>query len=46
MAVKNILKYMRRTKDVFFIYGDGGSDLHVKKHTDASFQYDKDDSKS
>ena len=30
MAVKNILKYHRRTKDVFLIYGDGDSDLHVK----------------
>ena len=23
VAVKNILKYLRRTKDVFLIYGDG-----------------------
>ena len=46
MVVKNILKYLRRTKDVFLIYGDGDSDLHVKGYTDASFQYDKDDSKS
>ncbi|KAJ8755827.1 hypothetical protein K2173_024372 [Erythroxylum novogranatense] len=44
VAVKNILKYLRRTKDVFLIYGDG--DLKVSRYTDASFQSDKDDSKS
>ena len=27
VAVKNILKHLRRTKDVFLIYGDGDSDL-------------------
>ena len=46
MAVKNIIKYLRSTKDVFFIYGDGDSDLHVNGYTDASFQYDRDDFKS
>ena len=44
MAIKNILKYLRRTKDVFLIYGDG--DLIVSGYTDASFQYERDDSKS
>ncbi|KAJ8761561.1 hypothetical protein K2173_004337 [Erythroxylum novogranatense] len=44
VAVKNILKYLRRTKDVFLVYGDGN--LQVSGHTDASFQFDKDDSKS
>ena len=44
MAVNNILKYLRRTKDVFLIYGDG--DLVVSGYTDANFQSDKDDSKS
>ena len=44
MAVKNILKYLRRTKDVFLIYGDG--DLIVSGYTDASFQSYRDDSKS
>ena len=44
MAVKNILKYLRRTKDVFLIYGDG--DRIVSGYTDASFQSDRDDSKS
>ena len=44
MAVKNILKYFRRTKDVFLIYGDG--DLIMEGYSDASFQSDIDDSKS
>ena len=44
MAVKNILKYLRRTKDAFLIYGDG--ELEVTGYTDASFQTDKDDCKS
>ena len=44
MAVKNILKYLRRTKDMFLVYGEG--DLQVKGYTDASFQSDKDDCKS
>ena len=44
VAVKNILKYLRRTKDVFLIYGDG--DLIVNRYSDASFQSDRDDSKS
>ena len=35
---------MRRTKDVFLIYGDG--DLIVEGYSDGSFQSDKDDSKS
>ena len=46
MAIKNILKYPRRTNDVFFIYGDGDSDLHVKGYTNASFQSDRYDFKS
>ena len=44
VAVKNILKYLRRTKDVFLIYGD--EDLIVEGYSDASFQSDRDDSKS
>jgi hypothetical protein len=43
--VKNILKYFRRTKDVFQVYG-GEEELTVMGYTDASFQTDKDDSKS
>lgn len=44
-AVKNILKYLRRTKDIFLIYG-GEEELIVKGYTDASFQTDKDDFRS
>ncbi|WRX11051.1 Reverse transcriptase [Theobroma cacao] len=44
ITVKNILKYLRRTKDVFLVYG--GGELQVRGYTNASFQIDKDDSKS
>ncbi|KAL0400395.1 UNVERIFIED_CONTAM: Retrovirus-related Pol polyprotein from transposon TNT 1-94 [Sesamum radiatum] len=42
-AVKNILKYLRRTKDMFLIY-DGG-ELILEGYSDASFQSDDDDAK-
>ncbi|KAK9020229.1 hypothetical protein V6N11_054719 [Hibiscus sabdariffa] len=45
VAVKNILKYLRRTKDVFLVY-EGEEQLSIKGYTDASFQTDKDDSRS
>ena len=41
MVVKNILKYLRRTKDLILIYVD--NDLIVSGYNDASFQYDRDD---
>ncbi|KAK9006405.1 hypothetical protein V6N11_035445 [Hibiscus sabdariffa] len=44
-TVKNILKYLRRTKDVFLVYG-GEEELRIKGYTDASFQTDKDDLRS
>jgi hypothetical protein len=43
--VKNILKYLRRTKEVFLVFG-GEEELVVKGYNDASFQTDADDSKS
>jgi hypothetical protein len=43
--VKNILKYLRRTKEVFLVFG-GEEELVVKGYSDASFQKDADDSKS
>src|SRR5262249_16722151 len=43
-AVKCILKYLRRTKDLFLLYG--GEDLQLRAFTDSSFQSDPDDSKS
>ncbi|KAL0313117.1 UNVERIFIED_CONTAM: Retrovirus-related Pol polyprotein from transposon TNT 1-94 [Sesamum radiatum] len=43
-AVKSILKYLKRTKDMFLIYGDG--ELILEGFSDASFQSDDDDAKS
>jgi hypothetical protein len=40
-AAKNILKYLRRTKDDFLVYG-GDEKLIVQGYTDASFQTDRD----
>ncbi|KAK8576715.1 hypothetical protein V6N13_015148 [Hibiscus sabdariffa] len=45
IAVKNILEYLKRTKDVFLVYG-GEEELGIKGYTDASFQTEKDDSRS
>ena len=48
-AVKSILKYlrmtkyMRRTKDLFLVYG--GEELKLQGYTDSSFQSDPDDSR-
>ena len=44
VAVKNILKYLRRTRNFFLISGD--NDLIVSGYIDTSFQTNKDDSKS
>jgi hypothetical protein len=43
--VKNILKYLKRTKEVFLVFG-GEEGLIVMGYNDASFQTDVDDSKS
>ncbi|KAL0427741.1 UNVERIFIED_CONTAM: Copia protein [Sesamum latifolium] len=43
-AVKTILTYLRRTKDMFLVY-DGG-ELILEGYSDASFQSDDDDAKS
>ena len=45
IAVKRILKYLRRTKDLFLVYG-GDEELVVKGYSDASFDTDPDDSRS
>ena len=45
IAVKNILKYLKRTKDMFLIYGCD-KELVVNGYVDASFNIDPDDSKS
>ena len=44
-ADKNILKYLKRTKDMFLVYG-GDKELVVNGYVDASFETDLDDSKS
>ena len=44
MAVKAILKYLRRTKDLVLTYG--GGDLQLTSFTDSDFQSDVDDRKS
>ena len=41
IAVKNILKYLRRTKEWFLVLG-GSDDLKVRGYSDASFQTDRD----
>ncbi|KAL0439427.1 UNVERIFIED_CONTAM: Retrovirus-related Pol polyprotein from transposon RE2 [Sesamum latifolium] len=43
-AVKSILTYLKRTKDMFLIYG--GGELILEGYSDASFQSDDDDAKS
>ncbi|GJR07875.1 hypothetical protein Tco_0790527 [Tanacetum coccineum] len=46
-AVKNILKYLRNTKDTFLVYGDNPeAELQVKCYCDAGFETDRDDMKS
>ena len=43
--MKNILKYLKRTKDMFLVYG-GEKELVVNGYVDASFDTDPNDSKS
>ncbi|GKG10884.1 hypothetical protein Tco_0342284, partial [Tanacetum coccineum] len=46
-AVKNILKYLRTTKDMFLVYGGHPStELRVECYCDAGFETDRDDTKS
>ncbi|GKA36915.1 hypothetical protein Tco_0723480 [Tanacetum coccineum] len=46
-AVKNILKYLRNTKDMFLVYGGNPStELRVECYCDAGFETDRDDMKS
>ena len=44
-VVRNTLKYLKRTKDMFLVYG-GDEELVVKGYVDAIFDTDLDDSKS
>ncbi|KAL2230925.1 UNVERIFIED_CONTAM: hypothetical protein Sindi_1686900 [Sesamum indicum] len=43
-AVKTIIKYLKRTKDMFLIY-DGG-ELILERYSDARFHSNDDDAKS
>nr|GEZ29171.1 putative retrotransposon protein [Tanacetum cinerariifolium] len=46
-AVKNILKYLRNTKDTFLVFGgDPEAELRVNCYCDAGFKTDRDDTKS
>ncbi|GJS41150.1 retrotransposon protein, putative, ty1-copia subclass [Tanacetum coccineum] len=46
-AVKNILKYLRNTKDMFLVYGRNPStELRVECYCDAGFETGRDDTKS
>ncbi|GKD48734.1 hypothetical protein Tco_1277710 [Tanacetum coccineum] len=46
-VVKNILKYLRNTKDMFFVYGENPEEeLRVDFYCDAVFETDIDDKKS
>ena len=44
-AVKNILKYLKRTKDMFLVYGRD-EELVVRDYANASLQTDRDDCRS
>ncbi|GKD72016.1 hypothetical protein Tco_1326106, partial [Tanacetum coccineum] len=46
-VVKNILKYLRNTKDTFLVYGGNlDGELRVTCYTDAGYETDADDLKS
>ncbi|KAJ9545527.1 hypothetical protein OSB04_025234 [Centaurea solstitialis] len=46
VAVKNILKYLRRTKEMFLVFGGFEDEISVTGYSDASFQTDRDDYRS
>ncbi|KAJ9556835.1 hypothetical protein OSB04_011449 [Centaurea solstitialis] len=46
VAVKNVLKYLRRTKDMFLVFGGSEDEISVTAYSDASFQTDRDDFRS
>lgn len=43
MEIKNILKYLKRTKDMLLVYGVR-KELRFTEYSDASFQSDRDNS--
>ncbi|KAJ9561242.1 hypothetical protein OSB04_006402 [Centaurea solstitialis] len=46
VAVKNILKYLRRTKDMFLVFGGSEDEISVTGYSDATFQTDRYDFRS
>ncbi|KAJ9544812.1 hypothetical protein OSB04_024519 [Centaurea solstitialis] len=46
VAVKNILKYLRRTKEMFLVFGGTEDEISVTGYSDARFQTDRDDFRS
>ena len=44
--VKNILKYLKRTRHIVLVYGGCEEELDVNCYVDASFDTDPDDSNS
>ncbi|KAJ9556102.1 hypothetical protein OSB04_010716 [Centaurea solstitialis] len=46
VAVKNILKYLRRTKEMFLVFGGTEDEISVTGYSDASFQTERDDFRS
>ncbi|KAJ9560577.1 hypothetical protein OSB04_005737 [Centaurea solstitialis] len=46
VAVKNILKYLRRKKDMFLVFGGSEDEISVIGYSDASFQTDRNDFRS
>ncbi|KAJ9566156.1 hypothetical protein OSB04_002122 [Centaurea solstitialis] len=46
VAYSNILKYLRRTKDMFLVFGGSEDEISVTGYSDASFQTDRDDFRS
>ncbi|KAJ9552729.1 hypothetical protein OSB04_016774 [Centaurea solstitialis] len=46
VAVKNILKYLRRTKEMFLVFGGSEDEISVTGYTNARFQTDRDDFRS
>ncbi|KAJ9545928.1 hypothetical protein OSB04_025635 [Centaurea solstitialis] len=46
VAVKNILKYLRRTKEMFLVFGGYEDEISVTGYSNASFQTDRDDFRS
>jgi hypothetical protein len=45
-AVKSILKFLRRTKDMVLVYGGSKVEFDVKGYVNTNYKVDSDDKKS